>query len=287
MKTTPKNHHSWSVKEILPIGVQHLIFNSTVGSHSGYGLQERISWPNPEWVFESNFTPAGTAGFRYWRPASALNLPVWEVPNYSDEQYHIPLSQWNQVVQAKLATHSETDDQTIHRLFQTVCEGMRTRVDSINDGLAFLREMKPGQCMDYDTYDTYSTPNRDHRVFDDFAALRRTYKEMLASNGAAGVAPAIKPQLEKIFPYLEMSTADEVAHMTESSIDQRSTCLIEYSPGKKIDLAEAKRRLFADLMSNNPLDEVEYRWGEIKGPSAHAKACPSWDPWSPDLTQGN
>lgn len=287
MKTVAKNHHSWSVKEILPIGVPHLIFNSTVGAHSGYGLQERISWPNPEWVFESDFTAAGTAGFRYWRPASALNLPVWEVPNYSEEQYHIPLGKWNEVVQAKLATNSETDDQTIHRLFQTACDGMRTRVSSINDGLAFLREMNPDQCMDYDTYDTYSTPNRDHRLFDDLAALRRTYKSLLQSNGASGVSSLIKPELEKIFPYLEMSTADETARMTESSIDQRSTCLIEYSPGKKIDLAEAKRRLFANLMSNNPLDEVEYRWGERQGPSAHAKACPSWDAWAPDLTQGN
>jgi|GEM_PF-1120483 len=287
MKTTPKNHHSWSVKEILPIGVPHLIFNSTVGANSGFGLQERISWPNPEWVFETNFTPAGTAGFRYWRTEADLNKPVWEVANYSEEQYRIPLGQWNKIVQAKLAVTSETDDQQIRRLFQTVCDGMQTRIASVNDGLGFLRAMNPNQCMDYPTYDTYSTPNRDHRVFDDFAALRRTYKEMLKENGASGVSAALKPQLEKIFPYLEMSAAAETARMTESSIDQRSTCLIEYTPGKTIDLAEAKRRLFADLMSNNPLDEVEYRWGERKGPSPRAQACQSWDPWAPDLTQGD
>ena len=76
MLTTKKNHHSWTVKEILPIGVPHLVYNSVVGSASGFGLQERQSWPNPEWVFEGDASVNGHAGFRYWRPEAYLNKPV-------------------------------------------------------------------------------------------------------------------------------------------------------------------------------------------------------------------
>jgi hypothetical protein len=287
MKTTAKNHHSWSIKEILPIGVPHLIFNSTVGSHSSFELQERISWPHPEWVFEDDFTPMGTAGFRYWRPASALNKPVWEVPNYSEEQYHFPLTRWNKIAQSKLAISNESQEQTIRRLLKTACDSMVTRIQYVNEGLAALHDLKPTQCMDAATFDTYSSPSRDHRIFDDISDLRRTYKDMVKDNGAQEIPADLKSQLGKIFPYLEKTAAQEEALMTESSIDARSVCLLVYRSGRKIDLAEAKRRLFAGLMSNNPMDEVEYRWGEKQGPSPRAQACPSWGGWTPDLSQGD
>ncbi|MNY70530.1 hypothetical protein D3C86_2086850 [compost metagenome] len=51
-----------------------------------------------------------------------------------------------------------------------------------------------------------------------------------------------------------------------------------------MDLAEFKRRMFAGLISNNPHETAEYRWGERRGPSQRALSCESWDPWSPDLT---
>lgn len=287
IKTTAINHHSWSIKEILPIGVPHLIFNSRVGAYSGYELMDRTSWPNPEWVFETDFTPAGTAGFRYWRLAKDLNKPVWEVENYSEEQYHFQLKNWVNEATARLEVTNETDNQKLHRLLNTACQSAQDRISAISDGIQYLHAMKPGQCMDFDTYDNYSTPNRDQRLFDDFASLRRTYKQVLEDHGQAAIPADITPQLQKIFPYIQMTTAQETDRMKESSIDAQSTCLVQYSPSKKIDLAETKRRLYADLMSNNPMDDLQYRWGEVKGPSPQALACPSWEPWKPDLSEGD
>ncbi len=283
MATTKKNHHSWTVKEILPIGVPHLVYNSVVGANSGYGLQERQSWPNPDWVFETDFTPTGHAGFRYWRPASHINKPVWEVPGYSEEQYRIPLSQWVRYVQNRLALRQETDNQLITRLMKTTCEGLTGRVTAVNDGLGYLKKIS--RCMDYATYDTYSTPNRDRRVFDDFMSLRRSYREILQINGGNQLSADLVTQLNKIFPAIQKSVATEAAQMTVQGLTSASVCVTEYLPGRSMDLAEFKRRLFLGLISNNPHDDGSYRWGEVRGPSQRARSCQSWDPWSPDLNQ--
>lgn len=281
--TTVKNHHSWTIKNIQSIGVPHLVFNSVVGSNSGSGLQERISWPNPEWVFEGNFTPAGNAGFRYWRNADELLIPVWQVKGYSEEQYKIPLKQWNRTVQKRLAVTDETDEQLIARLTKTACEGFATRVTAVNDGIDYISRNK--SCMPYATYDTYSTPNRDLRVFDDILVLRRSYKDILAANGGNALSAKTQTQLNKLFPRINSNLREETRSMPRSGLDAASICVVEYAKGRSIDMAEFKRRLFLGLISNNPHDGVEYRWGELAGPSPKAKSCQSWDQWTPDLNQ--
>lgn len=287
IRTTDVNHHSWTIKEIQAIGVPHLIFNSTVGRSSGFGLQERVSWPNPNWVFEGNFTPQSEAGFRYWRPIEFLHTPVWQVPGYSEEQYSIPLNVWQKTVQKKLALKSETDDQLMRRLAQTACESMKTRTTAVNDGVNFLHTLQPGVCMDAGQYDTYSTPNRDQRLFDDISALRRAYKDILKTNGGKDLTDDMKVQMNKSFPFIQESAKSETGKMQPSKIDGSSWCLVEYAPGQKIDFAEGKRRIFSGLMSNNPNDEIEYRWGAKAGPSTKAQSCQTWDTWTPDLKQAD
>lgn len=285
IRTTEVNHHSWTVKRILPIGVPHLIFNSTITAQSKLTLQQRISWPNPAWVFEGNATPTSNAGFRVWRPASALLIPAWQVPNYSDEQFRIPLGQWEQVVQRKLASSAESDDARISRLFQTACEAAKTRVESVNDGLKVLRALNT-TCMDFATYDNVSTPSRDQRFFDDLAALRKSYKGIMKANSGSTLSPAMRAEMSHLFPAPTASASSENASM-RATAHAGSSCVVNYGPGKSADLAEIKRRLFAGMISNNPLDEIEYRWGELRGPSQRANSCQIWDVWTPNLRQAD
>jgi hypothetical protein len=285
IRTTEVNHHSWSIKRMLPIGVPFLVFNSTVNSSSTLTLQQRQSWPNPDWVFEGNFSPSSNAGFRYWRPLSALLLPVWKVPNYSEEQFRIPLSQWEKTVQQKLALQNEPDGDKMTRLYQTACEAAQNRIESVNDGVKALRALST-ECMDAEAYDTLSTPSRDHRLFDDIAALRRAYKSIIRTSGGANVPTALSAELAHVFPAIRSSAKAELQQFSGSS-SRTSSCLINYAPGKSIDLAEVRRRMFAGLMSNNPMDDMAYRWGEYAGPSPRAQACPNWGVWTPDIRQAD
>lgn len=281
MATTHTNHHSWSVKDILPIGIPYLVFNSRVSASSGSGLQSRQSWPNPYWVFEGNSTLSGNAGFRYWRPVEYLNTPVWNIPNYSDEQYHVPLDKWENWATRRLALSNESTQAQITRLYQTACDGMKTRVAAVNDGLRYLESNHA--CMDYETYDNYSTPNRDQRVFDDLLALRRAFKNAVNAGKVNDLPAGLQSELRKVFPFISERASVETAKMTVPPFNYSASCQIQYRDGARIDLAEAKRRMFKGWMSNNPHDPVEYRWGELPGPSDLARRCQSWDPWAPSF----
>lgn len=283
--TVKKNHHSWSIQDILPIGVPHLIFNSVLGSSSTTVLQERTSWPNPDWVFEGDQTPQGNAGFRYWKPVNMVRTPTWQIPGYSEEQYKQPLKSWNRWAQTRLALQQESDTQTMNRLTKTVCDEVQSRIPAVRDAVNFVNS-KGGACIsDYTTYDNYSTPSRDHRSFDDLISLRKAYREILQSNGGNQLSASLKAQLNKIFPLVNQKAAVEASRMVPQRVDGASLCVFNYASGKSIDLAEYKRRLFAAQISGNPMDPMEYRWGEMRGASSRARACPSWDVWTPDLTQ--
>ncbi len=282
LMTTHKNHHSWTIKEILPIGVPHLIFNSVAGAAASLTWQERQSWPNPEWVFEGDSTPQGDAGFRYWRPEAFINKPVWQVPGYNEEQYHVPLKNWVAFAQSRLASRKESDSDKVKRLMKVVCDGIEGRVSVVSEALDFVNKTG-GKCMDYPTYDNYSSPNRDHRVFDDLMELRRTYQDIALNGRKGNLTPQVQAQLEKIYPVIENSAKDEIRRMEPQTVDSASICVIEPRPGQRIDAAEFKRRLFAGWVSNNPLDTFEYRWGEKPGHSSRAQACDSWDNWTPQF----
>jgi len=287
IRTTNVNHHSWTIKEVQAIGIPHLVFNSMVGATSGFEMQERVSWPNPIWIFEGDFSPQSEAGFRYWRPISFIGRPAWEVPGYSEEQFSIPLDQWQQTIQKKLALREETEDQLLRRLAQTACESAKTRVTAVNDGIKYLRSMPPNTCMDAATYDTYSTPNRDQRLFDDLMALRRAIYSLARGGRLTALTDEMNTYMAKIFPFPQLSAKQELPFMPPAEIDSASWCIVEIEPGVKIDLAEIKRRLFNGLMSNNPMDELAYRWGSLAGPSPLAQSCQSWDPWRPDIRQAD
>ena len=139
--------------------------------------------------------------------------------------------------------------------------------------------------MNYATYETYSTPSRDERVFDDLVALRMAYHDILVDAKTTNLARQTVNQMEKVFPYPKSKIRDEALKMASQNITPDSICVIEYAQGRKMDMAEMKRRLFLGLLSNNPHDDLQYRWGDLKGPSPLARRCQSWDPWKPNLNQ--
>lgn len=278
---TKVNHHSWTLKDILPIGVPWLIYNSTIGKSSGSQLKERQSWPNPEWIFEGDQSPSGHAGFRDWKPVHLIKQPAWKIPGYSEEQYKVSLRDWRKWAQKRLAIRAETNENMMIRLSQTVCDGLIGRVSAVKEGVDYVTQNP--RCMSFETYDTYSTPSRDQRIFDDLIALRSAYSDILTAGEVSSLNPLTHKRMEKIFPYAQRSQREEAKRMTPQNVDEYSLCPIQYAQGKKMDLSEAKRRLFLGLFSNNPHDGIQYRWGDEKGSSSLAKKCRSWDTWRPVL----
>lgn len=282
--TTRQNHHSLTVKDISEQGVPHFIY-STVGQATdgrARPLLQRHSWPQASWVFEGNFTVRGNAGFRFWRSEEDLGKPVAEVVGFSDEQYTIPLNQWVRTIQSRLAISQETAAQRVERFLTSSCQFLQERVPIVQTA-AELMAARNNACLEYREYDDQSTPARDRRWFLELRSLRAAYIAWKASPEYNEADPMVA-KLAKVFPNLSLSAQQENQQMAAVAVDDNSQCSVEYAPGKTIDLAEAKRRLFLGLMSSNPLDTPSVRWGDAaRQPNEVAATCPSWDPWVPNF----
>lgn len=273
--TTKKNHHSWTIKNIFDTGIPHLIFNSTVGAYSSLNLQERKSWPNGDWVFEDDSTPAGAAGIRSWKPQAFISDPDWKVPGYSEDQYKIKPSLWRKNLESMLKTKEESTSHRLKRLVENVCNDIKQRSDAVKEASQFIADNKVS-CLNEADFDTYSTPSRDKRLADEFISLKDAYREALANKDLTD--EALAAQLNKIFPQPLEKISVETKGMLPKPVDGNSICIIKYHSSKSaqdqaIDMAELKRRLFSKTLSSNPNDPEEIRFGEQRETK---DTCPSW-----------
>lgn len=278
LMTGKANHHSWTVKQMLSIGVPHLIFNSVVRSKSSPVLQERKTWPNPYWVFEGMGSDMSRAGFRYWKPIEYLNVPGVQVPMASLEQYKIPLKSWVTTIQKKLATEGESAEGGLGRVLEALCDGLTKRVSDVSEAVVYKKSMGI-VCMGAEDFDNYSTPSRDHRIFDDFMTLRDLY--ITATKNGENLSESMKRKMDKIFPDITLHPKTEAQRALPQPVDADSVCSITYAIGKTIDLAEVKRRMFIGKLSSNPNHSAGRRWGEQNPPSDAGDQCRTEKMWSP------
>ena len=171
---------------------------------------------------------------------------------------------------------------SLQRMTQLTCTDLENRIDVVQDALDFIHSTRP-ECMDHQTYLTFATSGSDQRFFRHLITLRKAYRAFVLGGSNERLPRDFDLKLKKVFPFISERAKDETARMRSSPVDPDSLCPVVYARGKILDLAEAKRRLFMNVLSNNPLEEIEYRWGERRGPSPRARFCPAWNRWAPDL----
>lgn len=297
--TSKKNHHSWTIRDITKAGNPDLLFNSTVGRTSGFDVQERLSWPNPAWIFEAEvdpqdetknipiYKPGSYAGFRYWRPLDYLNKPEASVPGYSEEQHTVGVSKWKNVAQNKLAQVKETFDQIIMRLLKDACSDFQQRIAAVADAEEYKNELaaalqngatsetsdaiksvdqdpsKSTECMSAEKFDEYSTPSRDRRFVDGLMQARVYFQEGLKEVGEKGFSASNLALYKTVFPFIAKSAAEESA--LDKTAKSSNFCSLKVSDRMgTLNLAELKRRAFAGRVSANPNDSVTGRFGYSK-----------------------
>lgn len=287
--TSKKNHHSWTIRDITRAGNPDLLFNSTVGRTSGFDVQERLSWPNPAWIFEAEvdkkdetkniniYKPGSYPGFRYWRPLDAMTVPEASVPGYSDEQFTVGISKWKGIAQSKLAKVKETYDQIIMRLLKDACADFEQRIDAVAE-VEYRKkawdeaeaqslpdeDSKPSQCMGADNFDQYSTPSRDKRFVDGLVMARVYFQQGLKEQGPSVFTAENLAIYKTIFPFITKTAAEEAA-LDKTAKSENNFCSLEISKEMgKLSLAELKRRAFAGRVSANPNDSVTGRFGYTK-----------------------
>lgn len=260
--TDKDSHHSWTIKDVLPIGIPHLIYNSRPASSN---LKKVIYLPSMEFTFKGQQIDGRPnkyrhAGFRNFRKIEDIGKPLWKVggevesddPNFesvSSQQYSFLYKNYRSEIQKRLALVNESPDAKLRRLLSTSCQLTKERVAAVQEGLVFRDNLEPLKCMSAQDYDNYSTPNRDMRLRNSFEELKEAYSAY--SKGEIkdpNLISHLKDVLENDSSYKEKAT-------------EQRFCSFQFGPGRWMSLNGALRFSLSKKLSSNPYDDINWRWG--------------------------
>jgi hypothetical protein len=250
-----ESKHSYTVKQIRDTGVP-VLYYSTQANASGV-LRER-SWPSVGYLFSAGVKPP--SGIRAFRRPEDLLRPAWEVPGYSEEQYHVPASRWVATMQRRLSLRQESGAEALTRLMIDVCQLATQRVELVNNAVRTLQRIG-NRCLNPSEYDDLSTPSRDRQLKDAYAELANGWSRV--QRNRVDLPRDLEEQVRNIF----VDTGRE---------SRNQFCPVTYARGRTITLGELRRRLLDGRISPNPHDPLEVRWGEVQGPSRRARDCPQY-----------
>ena len=125
----------------------------------------------------NSFVPDPSGGsFRRWKQPQHYAMPDEHLPGYGLDQYELD-GVFEDVMQQRLATTTESRTDKISRLANEVCAQLQQRIPVINRGWAYKHEIGD-RCMSFQEFDAHSTPSRDRKI-----AKTLTYL-LYATNGA-------------------------------------------------------------------------------------------------------
>lgn len=262
LRTDQESHHSWTVKDISRTGIPHLVYATRPASPKMYSRKE---FPSMEFLFKGSNRAERNAGFRMFRTPDQLKAPEWQIPNYSLEQYQIPITQWKDTVNVKLRLAEETPEERIDRVMTDACSGSHERIGFVQEGLDFQRkaDLEGRYCLSAVEYDDSSTPSRDTRLRDSFVeldtAIARAKKKGVVLN-----------------PVLQAKVDEYMLKENSGYLGSRAYCAIEYKPGSYLTLGQVAKLSVDKRLSGNPNETVEVRWGQAYGPTDRAARCPTY-----------
>lgn len=167
----------------------------------------------------------------------------------------------------KLALVQESGESVLRRALDNACTNARERAPAVKEALDYLNTIPKNACLDAQKYDDLSTPNRDLRLRNSFEDLVETYRGLKAQPAEFARLPeALLRQVEDVISDEKLKDAPE-AH----------TCAVQISPTRTLALREIRMRSQGLMLSNNPHDPLEMRWGDLKGPGERAKKCPTYE----------
>ncbi len=242
--------HTYIIKGVNDNGSFDVLYSTQSLKYSKLPLMRR-----KEKDFEE--LPIAYFGFKRFRSIDMMFKGIDQLPQYamaSNEQYEMAqkLDVDDFFKQVRL-THSKVSTNAASKFvktFDTLCDEAKSRVEYVNQGVQYLKLIQ-NKCMNYDEYDSYSTPVKDSILKGLFQKLARTFQDSLSDGSINQIPYSYQSFYELIF---------------EGKMEDRTEllryCNIKYAPNKEIDLAELFYRINANLISSHPNDSLEARWGE-------------------------
>ena len=252
--------HTYIIKEINPQGTFDVIYSTQAIARNRLPLL----WKEH---YQLTNRPHNPWGFRRFKWPHLLSVSMEDYPEElapSLEQYQLAgqLGErgFFRYVQQRLAQQSETPEMRLQRLLKAVCLETQGRIEVVNLAVKYVQQVG-GRCLNYQEFDTHSTPSRDQQLQKMFEILEEDYRQL----ELAGNLNLLSWQQRQWMGNL-LSNSGE----TDNSLI--TMCPINYSNGKVLSLGQVYQRLKRQQMSTHPNDLREIRWGDQGGRTT----CPSW-----------
>ncbi|MBY0413469.1 MAG: hypothetical protein K2Q18_04860 [Bdellovibrionales bacterium] len=205
--------------------------------------------------------------FGFKRFQAQLGVKKETLPNYSLMQYEaLKLGEagFFSLVKESLKTSEDTLGQNIQRRIENICVALNTRKDIVESALDAKRDLGVA-CFKKDQYDELSTPSRDKNINQDIERLRYGYNSMVKNGLDGSLDENVKLGLDYL---VGANTSDEGLQ----AIKGLCSVAVEINPEKRIifNMKSFYERSKAGLVSSNPNDHLESRWGLEKS----KKLCP-------------
>lgn len=253
--------HTYIIKDINPVGTFDVIYSTQANKEQRLPLIRRR-----EREFEN--LPFNPWGFKKFRWPEHIGVSIDKIPaelGASTEQYSLASSLGQKgffrLVKKTVASVTESAGQRVARSFKAACTESQARIDYVNQALKHL-QTTGNKCMDYESFDAYSTPARDGDLKELYLKLKSAYEDTITLGETSTIDPQVLAFTEYIFKAKAVgSVKDELL----------AACPIAYRPGVLIDLQTLWSRIGKGALSSHPNDIVEVRWGEKTSPKTKCK----------------
>jgi hypothetical protein len=212
-------------------------------------------------------------GFRRFKQPGDYKKSNKDLPGFSLEQFHladwapnklsarVDIFNWHEAIRNRLRDRVPTLNESMGFLTENICNMLQARVSIVKAGWTQLQS-RGGRCFadSGEDYDNYSTPERDTRIFDNYALLEELLKiqdprnkrdqiiDMVRSRSGTGSSP-ISPRAK-----------NEAYDMTKAK-SLLEGCRVEYSPGQFLNAFELYAITKSGHLESDPNYKISVRWG--------------------------
>ncbi len=246
--------HTYIVKNINVDGTFDVLYSTQDRMHKGLPLNRHKSY-----MFTKAPLNGGVDknhwGFRRAKLPSFASV-AQESLNFADFSQYSLAQKLGQIgffreVRRIHQTVTESPNMMTKRNFDTICNEVKDRVSIVTNAVKFVRGVG-GRCLNYQEYDTYSTPSRDSGIRDNYRNFELDYASIVQKNQSAKVDATLFKNASVIFAKgtISGSQAQQVY----------KACPVKTGAGD-VNLANFKQGLFAGKISFHPNDNESLRWG--------------------------
>ena len=233
------SNHAWIVKDVYASGIPQLI-SATVTTPATPMIYPSQTFPYGPSIFNrQKFLNPARGGFRrFLWPQELKNR---QTIKSSIEQTRIPILNFFDEVQNRLAIQTESKSDRMNRLLDELCVQMRIRTNIITDAIWFQKTGAPWTAANIDALSTY---NRDQKVKDLIMAIVAYHQ---------ADSTQFNTQLKnKVFQFMQ-------ANANYTAADTESRCLVQWAQ-KRVEPLSALVQRFAKMQAD-PRASLEERWG--------------------------